>query len=302
MNEEFVKKIIGLRGNIGKKWLGDLPEIIKHYEEKWGITVFPPFILSYNYVAPAKTADGKAVVLKISFPNNHEFPLETVALKFFDGNGAIRILQEDTKGHALLLERAEPGIRLRDVKNDKELVSFASSVIKKFHKPIIQKNNSLFPVISDWGKAFARYRKTFSKKSGPVPVWMIERAEDIFTQFPKDKKETVLLHGDLHSDNIISSQRGWLVIDPKGVIGEREFELGAFLRNPIYDFPKGTDYKKVSIQRIHQFSEELGFDKERIKDWAFACAVISLVHFLEDEGVFKEIYVENATILNGIRF
>lgn len=75
--------------------------------------------------------------------------------------------------------------------------------------------------------------------------------------FSKNVKETFLLHGDLYPDNILSSQRGWLVIDPKGVIGEREFELAAFLRNPIYDFPKGSDYKKLEKRRILQFAQEI---------------------------------------------
>ncbi|HZE87439.1 MAG TPA: hypothetical protein VE090_04515 [Methylomirabilota bacterium] len=66
MNEEFVKKITALRGDIGKQWVEDIPEIIKNYEQEWNIRCLPPFPLSYNYVAPAKTCDGKHVVLKIS--------------------------------------------------------------------------------------------------------------------------------------------------------------------------------------------------------------------------------------------
>jgi len=84
---------------------------------------------------------------------------------------------------------------------------------------------------------------------------MFDKAENIFKEFPKEKKEQVLLHGDLHSDNILSSQRGWLVIDPKGIVGEREFELGAYLRNPYYDYPKGSDYKKLETERILQFQK-----------------------------------------------
>jgi len=48
-------------------------------------------------VAPAETKDGNHVVLKISFPNNNEFPLEMKALEFYDGVGAIKILEEDVK-------------------------------------------------------------------------------------------------------------------------------------------------------------------------------------------------------------
>ena len=302
MNEEFVKKIIALRGDLGKKWLQDISQIIKHYEQQWKIASLPPFQLTYNYVAPAKTKDGKNVVLKISFPKNHEFPLEVEALSFFNGVGAIKILQEDIKNGVILLEKAEPGIRVRDITPEEKQISLVSEVLKKLHKPISDDIASLFPTISDWGKAFDRHKVKFSANPGPVPKWMFDKAEEIFKEFPKDKKEPVLLHGDLHSDNILSSRRGWLIIDPKGVVGEREFELGAFLRNPYYDYPKGSDYKKVETDRILQFSEELGFDKKRILNWTFACAVISLLWFLEDENYFKEIYVQNAELLNDITF
>ncbi len=302
VNEEFVKKIISLRGDVGKKWLKNLPEIIKQYEQKWDIVVSPPFNLSYNYVAPAKTSSGESVVLKISFPRNTEFISEIEALRFFNGNAAIKILREDLENGVVLLERAEPGERLRNISPDSKQISIVSEVLKKLHKLIPKDMAFSFPTISDWAKAFERYKEKFPKSSGPVPKWMFDKAESIFKEYIKDKKEQVLLHGDLHSDNILSSQRGWLIIDPKGVIGEREFELGAYLRNPIYDYPKGSNYKKLESQRIIQFSQRLGFDKERILDWAFACGVISILWFLEDEDEFKNIYVQNAELLNEIRF
>lgn len=302
MNDDFRNKIVNLRGELGKKWLEDLPEIIKHYENLWNLKVFPPFQLSYNYVAPVITSDGKHAVLKISFPNNDEFETEIEALKFYDGKAAIKILKEGLEKGAVLLEKAEPGQRARDIKSETEQIHIVSEVIKKLHKPIRKHLTFSFKIISDWAKAFDRYKEKYSLSSGPVPKWMFDKAEAIFNEYPKDNKEQVLLHGDLHNDNILSSQRGWLIIDPKGIIGEREFELGAFLRNPIYDYPKGSDYKKLETQRIIQFSEELRFEKERILNWAFACAVISLLWFLEDENKFNDIYIQNAEILNEIKF
>lgn len=302
MDEEFVKKIITLRGNLGRQWLQNLPQIIKDYERKWQIRVLPPFPLTYNYVALAKTADGKNVVLKISFPQNNEFATEIAALKFFNGAAAIKVLKEDLENGVVLLEKAEPGARVRDINPENQAVSIVSEVLKKLHKPITGKIAHDFPAIADWAKIFDRYKISFSKNNGPVPKWMLDKAEGIFKEFVKDKKEQVLLHGDLHSDNILSAQRGWLVIDPKGIIGEREFELGAYLRNPIYDYPKGSDYKRLEIQRIIQFAEELNFDKKRLLDWAFAAAVISILWFLEDEDKFSDVYLQNAEILNEIRF
>jgi streptomycin 6-kinase len=302
VNDEFRRKVIALRGDVGEKWLRDLPQIVLQYEEKWGITCLPPFQLTYNYVAPATTNDGKDVVLKISFPRNDAFGSEIDALNFFNGSGAIQVLHDDRKHGAVLLERAEPGMRVREISPDKKQISIVSEVLKQLHKPVSEEIASLFPTISDWAKVFARYKEKFPDGSGPVPKWMFDKAESIFREFPKDKKELVLLHGDFHSDNILSSQRGWLIIDPNGLVGEREFELGAFLRNPYYDYPKGSDYKKLETSRILQFAEELHFDKERLRSWAFACAVISLLWFLEDEKRFNTIYIQNAELLNGIKF
>lgn len=302
MNEDYIKKIIALKGRIGKQWLKDLPQIIKTYEQKWDIKCSPPFPLSYNYVAPAKTTEGKSVVLKISFPENNEFIFEMRALKFFKGIGAIQVLQEDLDQNVVLLEKVEPGQRISEINSFNKQTTIVSDILKLLHKPIILRKNNDFPTVSDWAKTFERYKSKFLQQNGPFPKWMIDKAEDIFIQYPKDNKETVLLHGDLHSDNILSSERGWLIIDPKGIIGEREFELGAYLRNPYYDLPKGGNYKKIVSEIIIHFSEELGFEKERILNWAFAGAVISLLWFLEDENTLKKIYIQNAELLNEIKF
>lgn len=302
MNEEFRKRIIALKGDIGKKWLDDLPQIIKSFEVKWELKVLPPFHLTYNYVASAQTSNGKDVVLKISFPDNHQFVTELEALKFYNGDGAIKLLRKNRENNAMLLEKAEPGLRLREITNERKQITNASKVLKKLHRPIPADYGYKFPTIAEWAKVFEKHTKTFSDELDPVPSWLFEKAKEIFEHYLNQETEQVLLHGDLHSDNILSSERGWLSIDPKGVIGEREFELGAYLRNPYYDFPNGSDYKNLETDRIIQFSEELGFEKERVRNWAFACAVISLLWFLEDEKYFKEIYVQNAKLLSEIKF
>src|SRR3989338_9103569 len=119
MNQEFINKVIALRGNSGRIWLESIPQIIKTYKQKWKLEVFPPFPLSYNYVAPAKTIEGQYVVLKISFPKNTEFNAEIEALRFFNEKAAIKILEEDLKNGVVLLERAIPGDRLRNITSDK---------------------------------------------------------------------------------------------------------------------------------------------------------------------------------------
>lgn len=125
-------------------------------------------------------------------------------------------------------------------------------------------------------------KKRYNNSSGPIPQHFFNKAEQLFREYTSTEKDFVLLHGDLHQDNILLSQRGWLVIDPKGVVGPKEFETGAYLRNPYYDLGDKENMKELVTQRILQISQECGFNKETIKNWAFICAILSIIWMLED--------------------
>jgi len=123
-------------------------------------------------------------------------------------------------------------------------------------------------------------------RSGPVTVPDGQR-RDLVEYALADQAELilkpVLLHGDLHQDNILSAEREpWLAVDPKGVIGEPVFETGALLRNFWPDILSLPDPKPLMARRIDQLSAELGFDRERIYDWGFSQAVLSVVWGVED--------------------
>ena len=89
--------------------------------------------------------------------------------------------------------------------------------------------------------------------------------------------ETVLLHGDLHHDNILSAGReSWLVIDPKGVAGEREFEIGPMMYNPWNRVLDRPDLKAVLSRRVDILVDELGFDRQKMAAWGFVEAMLSM--------------------------
>lgn len=302
MNNNYRDKIIKIHGLSGKEWVDSIPGLIKRYENEWKIKVGDPFTLSYNYVCPAESLDGNKAVLKLSLPSDIESRLEFEAIKRFPEEVVTRIISSDIENGALLLERAYPGTPISKIRDDHKQIHIASQLISKMHRSADKEMFTIFPTVKDWAKAFERYRNNYSLKSGPIPYKVFDTGEKIFEELLGENKQQVLLHGDLHNDNILESERGWLVIDPKGIIGEREFELGAFLRNPYFDLPKGSDYKKIQTQRTLQFAEELGFDMGRINQWAVACASISLLWFLEDEGKVEDIYFENFDLLNSLKF
>jgi len=87
----------------------------------------------------------------------------------------------------------------------------------------------------------------------------------------------VVLHGDLHHFNILRAQRAdWLTIDPKGLAGDRCFDVCQFLRNP-HEVPPSVNGRRLDI-----FCAELGLDRERTKAWCFVHAVLDACWDFED--------------------
>ena len=78
--------------------------------------------------------------------------------------------------------------------------------------------------------------------------------------------ELVLLHRDLHHGTILLSaqRKSWLAIDSKGLLGEREYEVGAMLRNPMPKLLTQPQPERILSRRLDQLSEELEFDRDRL--------------------------------------
>jgi streptomycin 6-kinase len=94
----------------------------------------------------------------------------------------------------------------------------------------------------------------------------------------------VLLHGDFHHFNILSSTRGWLVIDPKGVDGPEEFEVGPLLLNPWGEMLDETEAIRRTKRRIAILSEQLGFDRQRQLMWATCFSLLSAWWDTKEDG------------------
>lgn len=289
-----------MHGEAGTAWLDRLPEILAECERRWSLRIEPAFgRLSYNYVAPAVRADGGRVVLKLGFPDaaaNPEPALESAALRAFDGRGSVRLLEVDLDLGALLLERVEPGTPLAAVSDDARATSAAAAVMRHLWRPAPPAHS--FPSVSDWIGGMERLRKQFAGSTGPFPAALVEEAEGLFKELLASMAEPVLLHGDLHHENILAAGREpWLAIDPKGVVGEPAYETGAFLRNRL-DVP---DPGRVTAGRVDQLSEELELDRARVRGWAVAQAVLSAWWGYEDHGRLEPVWIDPAWLLASLR-
>jgi streptomycin 6-kinase len=278
----FEQRIRGVFGARGEAWLRALPETIAQIAARWSLVMDAPFAnLTYNYVAPGARSDGTPVVLKLGVPNP-ELMSEVAALRVYSGRGMVALLEADAAAGALLLARVSPGASLVTEHNDDRATLVAAEVMRKLRcRPPAE---HAFPTVARWGQAFARLRSRFDGGSGPLPAPVFSRAEALYAELLSSSSSDVVLHGDLHHDNILAAgDAGWLAIDPKGVIGDPAFEPASLLLNPP-GLENRASLDRLLARRIDILSEALGLEAERLRGWAEAKAVLSACWTIEDHG------------------
>ena len=219
---------------------------------------------------------GEPVVLKVVKHPGDEW-LSGAVLSAFRGKGVVRVF--DYADGALLLERLSPGESLAGLAlsgDDTGATEILADVIGRMSPA---ETVDGFPSVEDWGRGFERYKA--SAATG-IPGQLLDEARDVYFELCRSQSHVRLLHGDLHQGNVLlDSERGWLAIDPKGVIGEPEYEVGAALRNPL-ERPDLFLQRLAIRRRVDLFSARLDLDPGRMLAWSFAQAVLSAIWALED--------------------
>lgn len=297
--EPFTSTIANCFGEAGVRWLEALPQIIAACERRWSLHAGEPFQnLSYNYVAPAIRKDGTAAILKIGVPNP-ELDTEIAALQAYNGRGCVQLLELDQELGALLLERLEPGLPLHHLSNDLEATRIAARVMRRLWRP--PPPDHAFPTAAKWAAGLVRLRTRYAGGTGPLPADLVEKAQALFDELLETAAEPMLLHGDLHHENILSATReSWLVIDPKGLVGEPAYETGALLRNIWTNGLAQQPAARIIAQRVEILSEELGLDRDRLLGWGLAQAVLSAWWCIEDRVACWEKAIWHARIIDEI--
>ena len=219
--EKLKANIVKIYGKRGEGWLDGLPRRIEQLQHSWGLSGLKPFPnLSYSYVL-AGLQGNVPVILKLS-PDANLIDKEAMALNAFEGFGAVSVL--GCEEGVLLLERAVPGDLLKSSLPKEKRIEIACKVIDKLHQaPIPSKEG--FPSIEEWLAAI--------DKEWDLPKDHLKRARKLKNKLlKKDSGRKILLHGDLHQENILSNGNSWVVIDPKGVIGDPIHEIWACVEDP----------------------------------------------------------------------
>ena len=257
--------------------------MVQQLETRWSLKVgprFPPTPGSPgNFVAPVTCADGQNAVLKVS-DYIWETSTEIEALRIWDGTGAARLLAADPELGALLIERVQPGTMLAELEDDDETVQVAAEVLRQLWRPPSE-DNALRPLDS-WLAAYDRNREAIHRGQDGFPKDLFTRADALRAELLASAAEPVVLHGDLHHFNVLRSDRaGWLAIDPKGLTGDRLFDLCQFLVNP-KPVPASVNRRRLDI-----FCAELGLDRKRASNWCLVHAMLNACWAYEDAEAWQ---------------
>ena len=278
-------RIERVHGARGRAWLAQLPALLAECRARWTLELDEPFEnLSYNLVMPGRRADGAEIVLKVGVPCR-ELRTEAAALELFAGQGAVHLLAADAPRGILLLERVTPGRPLHEVQTDAEATRSTATLMQRLWRDVPL--GDTFPTLAVWFRAFQKLRQQFNGGTGPFPSDIIARAERVFAELDASTERRVILHGDLHHTNILSSARErWLAIDPKGICGAAGYEVGSFMLNQLPSDTAATTH--VLAQRLSIFADELQMSRARLAGCAFCHAVLLAVWNFEEAADWRD--------------
>jgi len=276
-------------------WPASLHKQIEACSQQWHLTDLQPARnLLCNYVMfGRRTTDQVPIVLKLMH-NLDALIREQRALEAYNGHGCVQLLAVDHTNNALLLERLIPGTSLQALfpHDEEHGIEHAIGVMNKLHTTYVP-DATLFPSIADW---LATLNRNYADH---INTHYVQTARTLAHTLLATQTAPVLLHGDLHHDNILNHHTEWRAIDPKGVLGEPAYEVGAFIRNPLQQLLEHRDARSIIATRIAQFATRMDIDRQRIKEWSYVQAVLAAYWCVQD-GLSPAGWLRIADILESI--
>jgi streptomycin 6-kinase len=229
----------------------------------------PPIITATSRLLPVR-AGGVSAILKIAV--HEEEKRGNALMNWWASGGSAPVLAHD--GDALLMERAQSGISLADLARggrDEEATRIMCAVLDELHALRPRQLPDLVP-LEHW---FAPLSAAAASHGGILQV-----SASAAVNLLANPHEISVLHGDMHHGNVLDfGRRGWLAIDPKGLIGDRDFDYANILCNPDQELATAPGRLRRQVNVIVQAAH---LDSRRLVAWVTAWAGLSAAFLLED--------------------
>ena len=279
------------------RWLAQLPKLIDSVLCDWSLRVTGPVLTGTNAVVLlVVTEAGESAALKVGWPHS-EAEQEHLALRAWDGRGAVRLLRADPRRFALLLERAD---HRRDLNAQpvRQACETAAGLYRLLHRPATAQFVRLSLLTADWSR-----RLRLLHDHPLVPRRLVDRAASLASTLANDPQtDGVLLHTDLHFDNVLGAARApWLAIDPKPVSGDPCFEVAPLLWNRWEEVMASSNARAAILDRMYTVIDAAELGEDRVRDWVVVRQMVNVLWELESSSspdqdwLTKSIVVAKAT-------
>jgi streptomycin 6-kinase len=241
----------------GAEWIAELPRLAAECIEQWSLEPEQTIDAAFSLVIPAGD-----VVLKMN-PPGVESEHEAEALARWNGRGAARLLARDDSRRAMLVERLRPGTQLWEVP-DEEATEIAAGVLEQLWIPAGEPFRRLEDAAAEWVELLPREWEALGRR---YERRLLDEALDFLREAGPTQRESVLMHQDLHGGNVLLSERGWLAIDAKPLVGEREFDVASLIRD------RRPTNRRAVLRRLDYLVDRLRLERERARSWGLAHAL-----------------------------
>ena len=252
-------------------WLDDLPDLVQEMATRWSLSIGSSYdTFGMNaLVVEATTADGQAAVLKIAPPTEAaKLANEATVLRLADGDGCALLLDADLDRRALLLERLGPSMYELGIPRRERHELLLEAVLRLWRRVdpgvgLQRGSDYARSVIDRLPQVWEQSGRACSERVLADAIACAERRAAAH-----DDGRAVLCHGDLHELNALQAHDGtFKLVDPEGVVAEREYDLGVIMRNA----PGDDDLH----ERADWLAATTGCDRTAIWEWGTAERVLS---------------------------
>ncbi|MCX4746415.1 aminoglycoside phosphotransferase family protein [Kitasatospora sp. NBC_01287] len=259
--------VLARQGEPGARWLAALPERVARRLAHWDLTLDriaePGGRLSV--ICYVRRADNTPAVLKAGLVTP-ETAQEHAALTQWAGRGAVLLLDADPAEGFLLLERLHGEIPLRSLAEAKAMLEACGLLRRLWTRPA---DGHCFTSVADHvavRTAWLREHPAAAARLDARPL--VDAALHTAEELLASTEEEFLLHGDFHHGNVMAADRApWLAIDPQPLVGERAFDLAWLAQDRKETLAAAPGPEGAVRRRLHQLSESLEVDLERLRGW-----------------------------------
>jgi len=301
MNKGYCFKqneIDAIINHFGKDFYEKVLKDLEIYPDKWSLTLFQ-FIPSYsaNLVFRCHSENYGDVVLKVGHPSFGGIVTEFHTLSQYDGRRFCRVHEADLINSVLLEECIQPGIPLKRELSLHKRLSVFSTLYKGLH--MAPAKAEIYPTYTKWVDRITDY---MSKRQDCKELYLhMKKAKDLYLSVSQVYSQKMLLHGDFHHENILLGKNGeYVLIDPKGVIGDPVFDVPRFILNEFGKEPNLETYQKIN-DIIQSLEKELTIPNDILRKCLYVETIMGVcwrVEYGEEySGLIKDVSLAEA-ILN----